>query len=409
MGRWSGGELQVPKDHLNADYIPSLYFSLRCCSLPLVQLFPYASVNGITLGVYASHTETALYPGPGPPTFARFVLDEAARTLVTVGQQATGGGLSCSAASGGERCSVSDSTMPAAPLPPARWSMTVRGAGAAGTPYGALTVGEVIDLPMPIGWVPAPEVASVVALPPGPPTSPADFGGFDGSVRQLLGDAVTRRGARSHPYPPTVVTASLPVPFAAVSMTVPAAPPSIFPDAPPPISLVPAFYRLPGPAGARLEVALVQATLTSAVPTLNWSAPSLPSSETLPLPGGDIGLASLAAPRRLRTPRRAADEPDRASRRWAQQMRNRVAAARCNEVARKRRLAAKAAATAAAAAAAEDTTKNKDKEEGAVGGSKGGVHTETGQKATSDASTGTQRDNRESRRVQGVHFGVMHD
>ena len=360
-------------------------------------------MNGITLGVYASHTETILYPGPGAPTFARFVLDEAARTLVTVGQQATGGSLACSSASGRGLRPVGDSTMPAAPLPPARCSMTVRGPGAEGTLYGTLRVSTVVDLPLPVGWVPAPEAASAAALPSGPPTSPADFGGFDGSVRQLLGDAVTRRGASSHPYPPTAVTASLPVPLSALSMTAPAAPRSIFPYAPPPTALFPAFYRLPGPAGARLEVALVQATLSSAIPSLNWSAPSLPVSGTLLPPSGVIGLESLAPPRRLRTPSRMADEPDRSSRRWAQQMRNRVAAARCNEVARKRRLAAKAAAAAATAATSAES---KDKDEGEVGGSKGGVDMERDQKATSDASTVARRDETESRRGRGAHFAV---
>ena len=212
-----------------------------------------------------------------------------------------------------------------------------------------LLIRSVVDVPLPIGWVPAPETRGPAPLLPSP-ISPADFDGFDGASRRLLGDAVARRGVPARPFPPSLTVASLPPPLTASGR---GCPPPYLPvlNAPSPAHATAALYRLPAPVGARLEVALVQATLSAGVAGLGCVAltinPTLPS----PLPHAvRIARRIAPGPRRGRTPNGAADEPDRESRRWAQQQRNRMAAARCNDAARLRRAAARAAVRAAAEA-----------------------------------------------------------
>ncbi|OSX78296.1 hypothetical protein BU14_0113s0040 [Porphyra umbilicalis] len=250
-------------------------------------LVPYASVNGVTLGVFVLSGETPLSASAGAARFARFVLNEATRTLVAVGPDPLGGGVTAYAVAG--RAGARDGTGGAAPHP-APVMMRLGGPGAAGVCGGHLTVRQRAEVLPPSGWAPAAAAggggggaaaaaAASAADPPAWPTSPVDFGGFDAAVRALLGAVVVRRGHGGPPAHPAADDAAGPPPLArgrrprlrlvppspagATTTAAAAAPHRV------PLRLC----RQPAAAGARLEVALVQAVLlASGVASPAWTA-----------------------------------------------------------------------------------------------------------------------------------------
>jgi len=250
------------------------------------QLVPYASVNGVTLGVFVLSAETPLSASTGAARFARFVLNEATRTLVAVGADPLGGGVTAYAVAGsaGARDRGGGSVPHPAPV-----MMRLGGPGAAGVRGGPLTVRQRTEMLPPPGWAPAAPAgaaaaaAAAAADPPAWPTSPVDFGGFDAAVRALLGTVVARRGHGGPPAHPAANDAAGPPPLArgrrlrlrlvpptpAAAATAAAAAAAGATPHRVPLRLC----RQPAAAGARLEVALIQAVLlASGVASPAWTA-----------------------------------------------------------------------------------------------------------------------------------------
>jgi len=334
-------------------------------------------MNGITLGVFVSHFVSSAASTVGRlPTFCRFVLNEATGALVAAGPEATGDAVIVTAIIGARSAAglgAPPSVLPTA-ASPTRTVLRITGAGATGVPSGALVVRSWADLPPPCGWIPAPE--SLARPTPPVHVSPADFAGFDVAVRRVLGDAAARRAGIPVPWPAVGVGAAVSGPPLVAGASLPVATLARSPSG---------LYRLPVSVGGWLEAALVRAAFAAGVAPPGWApvAPVPPAAvRSRPPPwrgggnprcleeGGATTVTPMledtrarrggvgggkgtnrkppAGPRRPRTRNAVADEPDRASRRWAQQQRNRVAAARANDKLRARRAAEKAAAAQAA-------------------------------------------------------------
>jgi len=226
-------------------------------SLP--QLFPYATVNGLTLGVGVDDRPPA-DSGAGGPHYGRFILDENAGVLIFIAQSAIAPDSFCFAvvASGGSARRGAVAVCPAAE------SLLYFG-GPDAAPGGALTVHAWTDL-HPVDWAPAPEARVVPSR--AARTSPLDFAGFVTAARRLLGDAVGRPGGGGEA---AAAASDGGGPAAAATAAAAAG----WPSAPRPWPAHATVLRrlLPVAAGNRLRDALVSAAVTApGVAGRSWTA-----------------------------------------------------------------------------------------------------------------------------------------
>ena len=191
-----------------------------CCSSPSplpLQFLPFATVNGLTLGTVVCQAggRTPLDGGdrggtpPRPPTVGRFVLDEGARSLVTVTAAADGNGVTALGVDGGDGGGAAAAAA-ADGGAPSRHAVRLAGAGTRGVAGGALILRERVALVTPPGWgrgrpyggagtvpaslpLPLAAAAAAAAAAARPPTSPVDFTHFSAHLADLL---VTRGGGR---------------------------------------------------------------------------------------------------------------------------------------------------------------------------------------------------------------------
>jgi len=245
---------------------------------PPPQLFPYATVNGLTLGVWVDDRPPA-DSRAGGPHYCRFILDESAGVLISIGQSAIGTASFCYAAiaEGGSARHA------AAALRPAAESLLYLG-GLGTAPDGDLTVHARIEF-RPVGWAPAPEACAAPSR--ATVTSPLDFAGFATATRRLLGDAVGRPGgvwggaaAASDGGGPAATTTAA---TAAAAAGWPSA------RRPWPTHAHVQRRLLPVAAGDRLRAALVAAVATApGVAGRSWTA-AVPTPAAAPRGGGGGG------------------------------------------------------------------------------------------------------------------------